>query len=127
MNRPDPKAVAREAWGVDVPDWVITLAEAVETSSQSVVGRQIGYTSSVVSSVLRNNYRANLDKIEQAVRGALMASMIPCPELGEIPGQDCIAHQRRASKFQNTNPIRIRMFRACRQCPRHTGAKGDTA
>ena len=35
-----PVAVARAAWGADIPDWVEALAEASAASSQSKVARR---------------------------------------------------------------------------------------
>ena len=124
MNRPDPLATVRACWGEAPPDWVVALAKAVAKASQSKVGTRIGYAGSAVSSVLHNKYGAGLDKIELAVRGAFLDGKVVCPELGELEGEVCVGHQRRAARFQNTNPLRVRMYRACRNCPRFERMSG---
>ncbi|MEO1472777.1 MAG: hypothetical protein AAFS03_02380 [Pseudomonadota bacterium] len=127
MNRPDPHAVVREHWSDPVPDWIKTLADQCASTSQAKVSRMIGYSSAVVSTVLRDRYPGNLAKVESAVRTAFMDGKIDCPALGPISGNDCITHQKNASTFKNTRPDRIAMFRACRSCPRnHSNQKGDS-
>lgn len=121
MNRPDPAAVAREHWGEDLPDWIVALANACAKASQARVAKRLGYSAGVVSSVLRKAYAGNMDTVETAVRGAFMDGTLICPELGEIKGDVCTDNRRRAQSFQNTNPHRVRMYRACRSCPRFKG------
>lgn len=124
MNRPDYHAIIAEGWGETPPEWVVALADACTMSSQGKVASQIRYSAPVVSAVLRNSYAGTTDAVEQAVRGAFMNGTVPCPELGTIPGHDCIEHRRRSASFVNTNPLRVRMYRACRNCPLNApGAK----
>lgn len=122
MTRSDPLGVARDHWGDDaVPDWIEALAKACTAASQARIAKRLGYSAGVVSSVLRNAYAGNMEAVETAIRGALMGGTLICPELGEIKGDVCTDNRRRAQTFQNTNSHRVRMFRACRNCPRFKG------
>lgn len=111
------------AWGPDAPDWVRTLAQECDRTSQRVAAAAIGYSAAAVSNVLKarygvNGYGGDLKAVEQAVRGALMGAEIACPELGAIPAHGCLDWQRKATTLITTNPLRLRMYRACRACPR---------
>ena len=111
---------AREAWGACLPDWVERLAEHADASSQSKVGKRIGYSGSVVNAVLKRRYTGDLGAVEKAVRGALMQDTLMCPVAGEIGGDAWLGHQRRAQgPLQPTSSIRVRLYRMCRSgtCP----------
>ena len=98
------------------PLWLTTLRRAVKASSLPVVGRQIGYSTGAISAVLNGKYTASLDRVQRAVEGALMGSSIACPVVGDIPSQRCVEHQ--SAPFAATNPMRVRLYRACRSgCP----------
>jgi len=115
------------AWGNDAPDWLRVLAEACDATSQSQVAKRIGYTNSMISSLLKDKYRGDLCAVEKAVRGALMAEKLRCPGLGqEIATNTCLDWQKRARKLSAANPLNVQMFRACRgDCPHsRIGAKG---
>ncbi|WP_425099166.1 hypothetical protein [Tropicibacter sp. S64] len=113
--------IAREAWGADVPDWIIALAEACDASSQNKVAKQIGRSASLVSTVLTNSYAGNMEAVEDVVRGALMSEKVACPHLGEIGTQKCRAWRSRP--FSNRNTLSIQMYRACKVCPRNVDKK----
>ena len=108
---------ARAAWGNVIPDWIVILAEACDRDSQSAIARKVGYSPSAVSQVLSNSYQnGDIGRVEQAVRGALMAETVDCPVLGDLPRNTCVIWQRKP--FATTNSHRIRMFQACRNgCP----------
>lgn len=103
----------------DRADWLIVLDERCESTSQNRVAGELGVSAAMISTVRKGSYRGRVDRIEMAVRGKYMSEDVTCPELGRIPGQDCVAHQRRAGAFRNTNAFRIRMFTACNGCPRY--------
>lgn len=121
---------ARAAWG-DAPDWIVTLAEACDRSSQRQVAEEIGYSAATISNVLKATYKGDLTAVEKAVRGALMRLTVDCPVLGEIPANQCLIEQRRP--FAATNARRVALYRACRglggqRCPHsrvHKGGNGD--
>lgn len=112
----DHVAKARAAWGDDVPEWIVILAEACNRSSQSAVAKELGYSGSAISLAIGNSYNGDLARIEQMVRGALMAETVNCPILGELPRNVCEGWQRKP--FATTSSARIRMFQACHgDCP----------
>lgn len=113
-----------DAWPTP-PDWVIELARACDApgASQASVARRIDYSASAVSSVLRNSYGGDLARVEQVVRGALMAETVACPIVGEITRNVCLGHQKRARKFVPTSSMRVHLYRTCPTCP-HSRMKG---
>lgn len=122
MNAPTSLDIARDAWGKDIPDWIVVLAEACGESSQNKVAQKLNRSASLVSGVLRNTYRGNMEAVEDVVRGVFMASAIACPAMGEISTAACRDWMRLAHSFSNENSQRVRMYRACRSCPRFKGA-----
>ncbi|WP_261398087.1 hypothetical protein [Maritimibacter alkaliphilus] len=113
---------AQNAWGDTMPDWIRTLAQACADSSQNQVARRLGYSSTVVSLVLRNKYVGDIVGVELAVRGTFENLCIACPVLGEIPLLDCRDWQQKARTYSNENSMRVRMFRACNRCPQRKEA-----
>ena len=111
---------ARAAWGATPPDWIDALARACDGASQGAVGKRLGISSAVVNQVLGKRYAGRMDRVEQRVRGELMSATVTCPVLGEISARDCLDHQRR--KFSATNPVRVRLFTACKACANRTEA-----
>jgi hypothetical protein len=109
---------ARVAWAElgGCPDWIITLAEECDRTSQRQVAGRIGYSAGAVNQVLANKYKAPTDRIEQAVRGAYLSAVVNCPASGEIAADRCLEIQRQP--WAATNPQRVRLFTACRSgCP----------
>ena len=117
-----PLDTARAAWGEDIPDWVVVLAEQCGRTSQNRVARELNRSASLVSGVLRCKYTGSLEAVEDVVRGVFMARSATCPALGEISTAACRDWMRKAHSFSNENSERVRMYRACRSCPRFTGA-----
>ena len=97
------------------PDWLALLRAAVKRlGSIQAVADRLDYSRTAVSLVLSGKYGKSTDALAQAVLTRL--DQVACPVLGEIDGDDCVAHQ--AAKFTATNPQRIALFRACRSgCP----------
>ena len=97
-------------------DWIEALrTEAARTSQRAAAGR-IGYSTAVVSGVLKGTYTGDLYSVEEAVGGAIMGATVACPVFGEIPRNRCIDHQRRSGNCAATNPLRVQLHRACRDC-----------
>lgn len=118
MSAPrDLIAVASEAWGEPLPDWVRALALACARSSQSAVAAQLGRSSALVSTVLRKAYEGSYARVEERVRGVLMDGRVECPSLGQVPSHECQDWREKARAYVSGNPLRLRMFRACRACP----------
>lgn len=125
-QRPDNIARAEIAWGETMPDWVHVLAEACNMESQAAVAKRIGYSGSTVNQVLANTYAGDLDRLEQIVRGALMAETVICPRLGETSRDVCLGWQRRPFSTASSNAVA--MYQACRSgCPhsRIPGVRDD--
>ena len=121
MSRPpvDFHANARAGWGETPPDWIVALAEACAETSQNAVAARLSRSASLVSTVLRGSYRGDMAAVEERVRGVLMRSVVDCPEIGTVPAQACQDWRARAREWTGVNAMRVRMFRACRSCPRN--------
>mgnify|MGYP003653278235 CR=1 FL=1 len=70
------------AWGEPCPPWVVALAELADSRRLKAAGEAIGYSGSLVSTVLSNAYQGDIDKVRQKVMGALMGETVQCPGLG---------------------------------------------
>ena len=112
-------ARAQAAWGEPLPDWIACLARQSAETSQREAAARIGRSASLVSQVLGGVYRGDLGAIEDAVRGAWMNASVDCPALGTLPTHECQAWRRKARSFVNVNSLRVRMYRACSNCPRN--------
>lgn len=98
-------------------DWIEALAaECARVGSQAKVARDLGYSPSTLSLVLKGTYPGSTAAIEAVVRGRLMSSVVDCPVVGELPTDQCQRHQQ--APWAPHNPQRIAFFRACRSgCP----------
>ena len=114
-----PLETVRQAWGETPPDWIVALAEACAETSQNAVAARLSRSASLVSTVLRGSYRGDMAAVEERVRGVLMRSVVDCPEIGTVPAQACQDWRARAREWTGVNAMRVRMFRACRICPRN--------
>lgn len=126
MSTPNLDA-ARGAWG-EPPDWIVALATAADRTTQRDAAARIGYGQTVVNQVLRRNYRGRYDKVEAAVRGALLGATVHCPGYGtEISRAFCLGEQRQP--FAASSPTRVRVYFACRSGCAHyrpSTKKGDS-
>lgn len=103
---------ARAAWGDEIPDWVITLAEECQKSSRKKVSQKIGYSDTVVTRLLSNSYTGDVERVGEKVRGIFMAVTVECPVLGSIRRDRCINEQGKKLTFEN--PLRPALHEACR-------------
>lgn len=106
--------LVRETWGAAAPEWIITLAQSCDGSSQAAVARQLGVSGAMINQALRNTYTGRMDKLEQRVRGDLMNERVTCPVLGDITKRRCIDEQSR--EYAATNALRVELRRACPRC-----------
>lgn len=120
-----PVDVARAAWGDALPEWVERMALQCAATSQNKVAARLGRSAALVSQVLRNKYPGDLHAVEELFRGHFMAETVRCPELGALPLHECHDWMAKARHFQSTNTLRVRMYRACKRCPRFTKGEGD--
>lgn len=115
----DPMTTVRAAWGAEVPDWVVCLANECAASSQRRVAARLERSGALVNQVLKNKYEGDLSAVEDRVRGVFMNATVDCPALGAIPANVCQDWRAKARRFGNANMLRVRMFRACTHCPRN--------
>ncbi|MCB1395939.1 MAG: hypothetical protein KDJ98_08195 [Rhodobacteraceae bacterium] len=111
---------ATAAWGTPLPDWIAALATACDQTSQARAATKIGRSGALVSGVLAKTYRGDMGAVEELVRGHLLSETVNCPALGVLPLHECRGWMAKARAFQNTNSLRVRMYRACHRCPRFT-------
>lgn len=89
----------------------------VESQGAARVARAIGYSDSAVSQARHGKYNGSLDQMLGRVEEVYGASTVDCPGLGEeIPLGKCAEWRRKP--FAATNPLRVRMYRACKDCDR---------
>jgi hypothetical protein len=112
----DASLTVAAAWGSPLPDWVAALADECDRrASQASVARSLGYSASTINQVLHNKYPGDQGRVEQKIRGVLLAETIDCPAAGTMRRDACLAHQGRGDVG---SPLRVRLFRACRGgCP----------
>jgi len=115
----DPVTVAQGAWGAELPDWVLRLAQECAQTSQSKVAGHLGRSPALVSNVLRRKYPGDMGAVEDLVRGRYMRATVLCPALGEISTAICRDWIVLSRTYANTNSERVRMCNACRRCPRN--------
>lgn len=117
--------LARAAWGHKIPDWVAAMIKACDQSSQAKVGSKIGRSGAVVSQIIRNCYPARMDAIEERVRAVFLDGSVDCPALGPIQAETCLTWRDRAKALTSASPSHVRMFRACKTCPRNQSNTGE--
>lgn len=114
---------ARAAWGGTPPEWVEALAAEATRTSASAVAVRLGYSPPVISEVIANRYRGDVQGVAEAVRGAFLGAEVGCPVLGSIGRDHCLEQQRKP--FMATSSVRTRLYRACRGgCP-HSRIGGE--
>lgn len=93
-----------------------------DAQSRGIVAKRLGYSAPVVSQLLNDTYKGDLDRIAGIVRGAFMSSTVACPVNGETPLDVCLADQRGQPPFASS--WRMQVYRACRSgCPHFRGGK----
>lgn len=108
---------ARAAYGAELPDWIAELATFADTEGLAGCEKRVGYSRSTISSVLHGKYgMGDMARVEEMVRGALMAVTVDCPVLGEIGRDRCLTEQK--EPFRATSRHRAQLYHACRSgCP----------
>lgn len=119
-----PVETTRASWGADLPEWIEALALECERSSQNKVALKLGRSGALISQVLRNKYPGDLDGLQERFEAEFQQAAIYCPALGGISLSECLSWRRKARDFQNTNSMRVRMFRACQRCPKNRKDSG---
>jgi len=96
-------------------DLLIMLEHAViEAGSQSKVAKRIGYSAAAVSQALSGKYGGDLTTLLSRVEEVYGSRLVICPVLDEISITRCAIERR--TTFSGSNPVRVRLFKACRVC-----------
>jgi hypothetical protein len=126
----DREIVAQDAWGNEVPDWIMTLVSECDGSSQNKVATRLGISAAAVSQVIRKSYLGSYDNVAMRVREIYISGDIECPAIGEIASEICLHWRDEIRRGTSTDPQRILMTRFCRKCsrndPKTSGAKDKT-
>ena len=116
-------AVDISAWGDNPPEFIRVLAEVVkQEGSNAAAARRLGINRASVSTLLANKYPASTARMEKTIMA--WAALVECPILGPITGEQC--QTERKKPFVGSNPTRVRLYRACRSCPRNPECKGES-
>lgn len=70
---PTNRDIAAVCWAPATPDWVASLADACDLTSQAQIAKQLGISGAAVNLVLHAKYRGRNDRIEAKVRTELMS------------------------------------------------------
>ncbi|RMH61551.1 MAG: XRE family transcriptional regulator [Bacteroidetes bacterium] len=100
-----------------LPDWIDDLERAVAEHGQSEVARRMGCSPATVWQLRRRQYPASEEALARwraRFLDAFSAETVPCPVLGPIDRPTCAHHRSRP--FAATNPLRVRLYQACRTC-----------
>lgn len=109
------RLVILRKWGAKPPQWIVALAEECDRTSQGKAAALLNVSPTMVNQALQNCYAGRLDRLEERVRGEFLRETVACPVLGDMSKRDCMDHQGR--KYTPTNPMRVKLHRACRTCP----------
>lgn len=96
-------------------EWIDLLHGKVNQLGRRQVEADTSLSKTTLSLVLNNKYPGNLSNIEAKVRAAYTAATVTCPILDSIPIKRC--HSEQGKPFTTSNPQRVKLFRACMNCP----------
>lgn len=124
---PSPKTAITNRAPRELPAEVLAAAEAavVRLGSQVALANQLGVSASALNQAMKGKYRGDVESIEQRIRGVLLTLTVQCPVLAEISTKVCLDEQRRPLVF--SNPLRVRLHRACKTCPHRKDAASKGA
>lgn len=118
-----PTDIVAAHWGAEAPEWTQELARRCEATSQNRVAEALNVSAAQISQALRNKYKGDMKKLRDRVEGKFMSQTIACPELGNLPLNECRDWRGRAASAGSANMMRVKMFRACNRCPIHKGGE----
>ncbi len=95
-------------------DAVELLRQKVQELGQGEVSKRLGYSKATVSLVINRKYNGNLNSVSLKIKEVFGGLKVNCPVLGEIDLAECAENRRQP--FSATNPLRVRLFKACRTC-----------
>lgn len=103
-------------------DALQALRDLCEKTTQADVARRLGVSQPAVSGALKGRYIGNVERLAERIRGELLNEHVPCPVLGQITTRIC--QDEREKPFHTANPVRVRLWKECRQCPHNPKAEG---
>lgn len=115
--RPSNRDKARAAWGADLPEWVLRLAEACDAHGVRGTAAKLKVSPALLSLAINHKHHSDYAFAEQRTRAMLMAEILECPALGLIRAAQCREEQNIA--FTSVNPLAVAVYRACRNGCRH--------
>ena len=97
-----------------MPDWIDTLANACDRSSQRKVAAMLKVSPAVINLLINNKYapRSHAEMEERVRMSPLMMTIVACPVLGAIGRPDCQLEQ--VKPLVTVNPLSVQLYRACR-------------
>lgn len=105
-----------------LPDDALTALNKLKgIYTQSEIARRLGVSEGTISNAFKGRYIGNVDKLAERIRGELLNQTVACPILGEISTRIC--QDERSKPFAATNPMRVRLWRACKSCPHNPNAQ----
>lgn len=104
-----------------LPDDVKAALEAAVKAhvTQVAVAKLLAVSPAVITTLLRDSYTGNVASMADRIRGKFMKHMVRCPVMGDLGRHDCLTYQARP--LAATNPLRARLFTACKTCPNGKG------
>lgn len=102
-------------------DAMLALQNACKPpSNQAAVARKLGVSGTTISTALKGRYIGNVERLAERIRGELLNYSVACPILGEITARIC--QDEREKPFSSASSQRVRLYRACQQCPNNPKA-----
>jgi hypothetical protein len=118
------RARAEEAWGLNMPRWVATLADASDRLSQRGVAAAIGKSAGYVSRLVNRSYAGDYGEAERLVMAAFSDERVHCPAMAtSMSLKTCMANRRRKALPQNW--AHHAFARACPTCPNNSDQEDD--
>ena len=96
-------------------NWQQLLHQKVDELGRRQVEHDTGMSKTTLSQVLNDKYAGNIDNVAQRVITAYANLTVECPVLGQIQQKRCANEQTKP--FSYSNPQRVKLFKACQQCP----------
>lgn len=115
--RPSNRDKAGRAWGVDLPEWVVRLAEACDAHGVRGTAARLTVSPALLSLAINHKHHSSYGFVERRVHAILMAEILECPALGLISTAQCREEQN--TPFISVNPLAVAVYRACRNGCRH--------
>ena len=77
---------ARAAWGANLPEWVLRLAEACDAHGVRGTAAKLKTSPALLSLAINHKHHSSYGFVEQRTRAMLMAEILECPALGLTDG-----------------------------------------